>query len=59
MDKIALQKNLFKEVLGAMLAVKYCELNEDEVIKTVAGALTSFSKIYTVKTIAFKKIINK
>ena len=56
MDKTKLQKQLFKEVLGAMLDVKYCELSESEVIKVTAGALTSFSKVYTVQTIAFKKL---
>lgn len=48
MEKQELKKQLFKEIFGAMIDVKYCELTEDEVLRITCGAIRQFSDAYSV-----------
>lgn len=46
MEKLELKKQLFKKILGTMIAIEFCELPEDEVIKTTESAIGAFRHAY-------------
>lgn len=49
MEKAELKKQLFKDLFGTMVDVKYCELSEDEVLKIACVAISQFSSAYSLK----------
>ena len=49
MKKAELKKELFKQVFGAMVDIKYCELSEDEILRITCGAIRQFTDAYSLK----------
>jgi len=47
--KTELKKQLFKELFGAMIDIKYCELSEDDVLRIACVAVSQFSSSYSLK----------
>lgn len=41
-----LKKQLFKELYGTMISIKYCELDDEELANTALGVITLFKNKY-------------